>query len=473
MQPRLSEVLNALPHDLDAPDIYEGKASLQQLLNEISGKPVPVGRFNRAWILGTLQAKIAAAYLAYWIRSSYTSVEKNERRLNETHLKGALRLLGGMGYLRGAIMKIGQALANYPNIVPDEYIELLGQLHFEAPPMHYSLLREMIHNELGKDPEELFEEFDTHAFAAASLGQVHRARLKTGEEVAVKIQYPNIGRTIRDDFRNMSAILLPMRLHRDWDNIKEQLEDIRETLALETDYINEAQMLRIARSSFQEDDGIVVPRVYDQLSTNRILTMDYIEGDHLSAFLSTNPSQELRDHFGQLIMFSGFRMHYKQHMCYADPHPGNYLFMNDGRLGLIDFGCCRILDDQEWAYNQCVQRGLEQGGEAYQESLVQTAVPIEGASVIDEQMALLDNVVRWFNDLLKVDEPFDFGNDEFIKQGFEAMGELPKHGYIRGLPVCNWIARYLVGVRVMCYRLKARVNMKKIYDQEGRISATM
>ena len=466
MESKLSEVLSALPQELDTPLASERETSLQQLLTNISGKPVPVGRFNRAWILGTLQAKIAAAYLAYWIRSSYTSDEKNEHRLNETHLKAALRLLGGMGYLRGAIMKIGQALANYPNIVPDEYIELLGQLHFEAPPMHYSLLREMIHNELGKDPEELFEEFDTHAFAAASLGQVHRARLKTGEEVAVKIQYPNIGRTIRDDFRNMSAILLPMRLHRDWDNIKEQLEDIRETLALETDYINEAQMLRIARSSFQEDDGIVVPRVYDQLSTNRILTMDYIEGDHLDAFLSTNPSQESRDHFGRLIMFSGFRMFYRKRLSYSDPHPGNYLFMKDGRLGLIDFGCCRILNDEEWAYSRCVQRGIDEGGEAFRESLIRSTVPIEGQKINEDHITLLGEMTHYFNDSLKIDEPFDFGNEEYIKQGFEMFSEFPKRRYFRGLPVNTWILRCLLGVRVLCYRLKAKVNMKRIYDQE-------
>lgn len=470
MQPQLSEVLKALPDDLDRSDAFDNKASLQQLLKDLSGKPVPVGRFNRAWILGTLHAKIAAGYLAYWIRSSYVSADEKERRLNETHLKAALRLFGGMGYLRGAIMKIGQAMANYPHIVPDEYVELLSHLHFEAPPMHYSLLREMIHNELGKDPQELFEEFDTHAFAAASLGQVHRARLKTGEEVAVKIQYPNIGQTIRDDFRNMSAILLPMRLHRDWDNIKEQLDDISESLTLETDYINEAQMLRIARSSFHKDEGIVVPRVHDQLSTNRILTMDYIEGDHLDAFLSTNPSQESRDHFGRLIMFCGLRLYYSKRLCYSDPHPGNYLFMEDGRLGLIDFGCCRILNDQEWEYYRSVQRGIDEGGEALRESLIHSTVPVEGQKIDEDHITLLGDLTSWINDCLKMDKPFDFGNEEYIKQGFEMISEFPRRRYFRGLPVNTWFLRSLMGVRVLCYRLKARVNMKKIYDQEGKLS---
>ncbi len=115
-------------------------------------------------------------------------------------------------------MKVGQTLVNFDDLLPDELVKTLEQLHFEAPPMHYALVREHLHNELGGDPETIFAEFETTAFAAASLGQVHRARLKTGEPVAVKVQYPGIARTIRSDFRNLIAVLTPMRLSKDWQN---------------------------------------------------------------------------------------------------------------------------------------------------------------------------------------------------------------------------------------------------------------
>src|SRR5262249_7726154 len=152
------------------------------------------------------------------------------------HWQTAARLLDAMGYLRGAVMKVGQTLANFPDIAPREFVATLQQLHFDAPPMHWSLLREMVHGELGDDPENLFASFEHRAFAAASLGQVHRARLKTGEEVAVKIQYPGIARTIREDFRNFFLFLLPGRLGKDWESTKDQFDDLRARMEQETDY---------------------------------------------------------------------------------------------------------------------------------------------------------------------------------------------------------------------------------------------
>ena len=124
--------------------------------------------------------------------------------------------------------------------------------HYTAPPMHWSLLKEMVFNELGEEPENLFARFDKRAFAAASLGQVHAGRLKSGEEVAVKIQYPGIARTIREDCRNLLLFLLPGRLGRDWENTREQLDDLCVRLGRETDYEQEAAMLRRVRPLFHE-----------------------------------------------------------------------------------------------------------------------------------------------------------------------------------------------------------------------------
>src|SRR5258708_36537301 len=215
-----------------------------------------------------------------------------------------------MSYLRGAVMKVGQTLANFPDIVPREFVETLEHLHFDAPPMHWSLLREMVFNELSDDPENLFESFEKRAFAAASLGQVHRARLKGGEEVAVKIQYPGIARTIREDFRNFFLFLLPGRLGKDWENMKDQFDDLRTRLERETDYEAEAVTLAKVRPLFREDEGIVVPRVFPQHSTARILTMERLGGVHLSEYLAQEPSQAERNAAARKVLRAWFRMMY-------------------------------------------------------------------------------------------------------------------------------------------------------------------
>ena len=194
----LAELMTALP---DVAEAQHAEKLTSSVLENSSMHPVPVGRLRRLGLLGTLQAKIGAAYMFHWLRGWFRNSADSERLLAETHWKTAVRLLDSMTYLRGSVMKIGQTLANFPDIAPREFVETLEKLHFSAPPMHWSLLREMVFNELGDDPENLFAEFDKQAFAAASLGQVHRARLKSGELVAVKIQYPGIRRIVEADLR--------------------------------------------------------------------------------------------------------------------------------------------------------------------------------------------------------------------------------------------------------------------------------
>jgi len=378
----VSDLLAALPESAEAnPEIGD---SLRKIYEHMGDKSLPTGMMHRLWTLGTLQAKVAAAYLAYWIRSSYRTADERERMLNETHLRAAIKLLGGMSYLRGIFMKMGQTLANYPTWAPQEFIDTLSHLNFEAPPMHFSLLREMVRGELGGEVEELFAEFDTTAFAAASLGQVHRARLHSGEAVAVKIQYPGIAEAIRSDSRSLLTLLAPMRLSTDWDSIRKQLEDVRRTVEIETDYRQEAAYLKRGRSVFQPQDRIIVPKVIDELSTGRVLTMELLEGVHLDRYLATNPGQDERDRYGELIMRASFRIAHRGKFWYCDSHPGNYFFMPDGRLGILDFGCCREFTADEWDYyNQVWKVYMIDDGAGLREAIIRSA-DLDPTKPVDE-----------------------------------------------------------------------------------------
>jgi hypothetical protein len=467
MSPDVAELVAALP-DLDDELRAEPKW-LHDALAELGRSAAPDGALRRLWAFGGLQAQVALAYLAYWMRSWFGDVKERERDLAETHLRAALKMLRTMGYLRGAATKLGQALANLLHIVPDEIAATLERLHFEAPPMHFALLRELVRDELGQEPEQAFATFDTRAFAAASLGQVHRATLKSGEDVAVKIQYPAIGRSIRSDFRNLSALLLPLRLGPGWEPMKAQLEEVHHVIDQETDYLREAEWQRRARSLYQEDDMILVPRLHDELSTRRVLTMEYIDGVHIQSFLAGNPSQEVRDHFGALIVQAGSRMHYGGRLLYADPHPGNYLFRADGRLGFLDFGCVRPYTDREWECNRLADLAIR-GGPSEEMRVARAGFGLADGEELDPAILALNiEFSRWLWRPYRHDGPFDFGDPGYLREGVDRFAAL---GRVRiaapWLTMNAFIARWFLGAAAMLYRLRARVDIRAIYLRERR-----
>jgi predicted unusual protein kinase regulating ubiquinone biosynthesis (AarF/ABC1/UbiB family) len=376
-----------------------------------------------------------------------------------------------MGYMRGAVMKVGQTLASFPDVVPKEYADTLESLHFQAPPMHFSLLRELFLNEFGQEPETLFAEFDETAFAAASLGQVHRAKLKTGETVAVKIQYPGIARTIRTDFKNLIPMLLPVRLSKDWDNLKSQLEFLRRSLEQETDYEREANFLTRARKLFYEEEGIVVPKVHPEYSTGKVLTMEYLPGVHLAEYLKANPSQEERNESARKIMRGTARILYRERIQNVDCHPGNYLFMPDGRVGLIDFGCMLTYESAEdWACIARMSKGITTGAESDIRGAMREWGQFGDVPDDDER---LDAFVRFAKNCWKPYHqpgPFDYGDKEHLQEGIDIFAEMAGKRYVRSYHTNLMNFRWESSQRMLMYRLAAVVDPKPIMEEE--IAAT-
>jgi len=430
---------------------------------------IPTGRLARLWTLGTMQAQIAAAYAAMWVRSFFGSADANAQQLVETHMATAMRLVGGMLYLRGAVMKVGQALALYPNLVPEEIAATLAQLHFDAPPMHFAMVREQLCNELDHDLPEVFSEFEEQAFAAASLGQVHRARLRSGERVAVKIQYPGIGQTIRSDLRNLAAVLAPLRFTRDWDNLTAQLDEIRDVLTSEVDYEAEADSLEHARSLFTDGDGVRVPRVFRDVSTARVLTMEFIDGRHLDAWLRRQPSQSERDAFGSKLYTIAFRMYYAGRCAYADPHPGNYLFCDDGRVALLDFGCVPRYDDAAWELLSQMDAAFYRDRDNMRATLARYCDLSQEELRDESRMALLEESFRWAVEPL-LHQPFDFGNGEHLRVGIDIMARSIAKRYTRAHRLQVYLSRTLLGLRSLLYRMSSRVDVRAIHARELRAS---
>ena len=324
-----------------------------------------------------------------------------------------------------------------------------------------------LRNELGGDPDEVFDSFEKEAFAAASLGQVHRARLKSGERVAVKIQYPGIARTIDADFRNLAALLFPMRLGRDWASLNAQVEEIHRMLKLEVDYEHEAEALSRARGLFGPEDGIVVPDVYEQYSTTRVLTMEYLPGRQLSELLATTPSQTIRNDFGTKMYMVWFRLYYAS-MNYADPHSGNYLFMDDGRLGLLDFGCVQRYGAEERELMRSSDRFLDGVGDL-PEFLRRAAGCTDEDLANEDYVDLIKESVNWMLAPARQEGAFDFGNERHLQRGIDWMVQLIRKRYTRSHPMYVYYYRSVFGLMSLLLRLGAQVDVRTvIYPERER-----
>lgn len=463
----VKNLVEALPEDINgSTDVIN---PLQDLLAGLESKTVPTKSLMRMWILSSLQAKVAIGYLAYGLRKNFVSKSEQEMMLNETHTKAALKIISTMGYMRGAVMKVGQLLANLPTLVPDQIADVLASLHFEAPPMHYGLIRETLLDELGSEPEEIFDSFERKAFAAASLGQVHKARLKSGEEVAVKIQYPNIARTISADLRNLRTVMQPMRFSADWQSIRDNLEDLEAMLNMEADYRKEAESCREAAPYFAEDEDIVLPRVFDEYSTGKVLTMEYLPGMHLKEYIETDPSQGERDRYAELLTLLSSRLYFKGRMFFADPNPGNFIFMENGRLGLIDYGCIRRITDAEWDLQMDAWRaGLNDDPEALDKAIALHCLFDSPSAMEAERLELLRAHLRWQLRPVLYDGQFDFGDENFFREGVELHMALFRKRFTRGAPINIWSSRFIFGFRALVYKLKGKVNLKKITENEMR-----
>ena len=432
-------------------------------------RAVPTNALRRLFAMGSLQARIGAAYALCRVRELFATDEEKRALRSKAHMAAAMRLLLGAGYLRGAVVKAAQALANYPRLSPDEYVQVLDAMHFQVPPMHFSLVREQFRRELGSEPERLFAEFDTRAFAAASLGQVHRARLRDGTDVAVKVQYPGIARAVDGDTRALAALVRSMPFLRDRAYEADVVAEIRAGLVRETDYVREARTAALVRRALVDVPDVVVPRVHERLSGKRVITMDFVDGVHVAEFRSRNPPQEVRDRVGATLMRVVERLYYSERTILGDPGAGNFLFTDDGRVGVIDFGCYRTFDDHEWDVVNAVIAAHDDPV-ALDRALLRCARLDHETDVDPEHLESVRRSTAWYLESMQRDEPFDFGNPAYLQRGMDATRRVLERRHTRQMPVFVWQTRCFMGLRVLLHRLGARVNQFRI-DEEERARA--
>lgn len=321
------------------------------------------GALARGYRLGRLGLSVAGSYLGYQAQNLFLGEGERPQRQARFQQRVSRRVREELGSLKGPAMKLGQLFSMGSGTLRPEALEELANLQMRAPGMHASLARAQFKSVLGKYPEELFREFDPEPFAAASLGQVHRGITQSGEKVAVKIQYPAIRSAIENDFKLFRSLTLPGRVT---GHVPEALlAEFERGILEETDYVHEAQNIEFFRKEMQGFTYLSIPRVYPELSGDRVLTMSFIEGASLRGFLREKPSVALRNLVGERLVEMYHTQLYWLKALHADSHPGNYLFRSDGGIGLVDFGCVkRLRIDMTEIMNSLINRSWRQGDAA-------------------------------------------------------------------------------------------------------------
>ena len=259
-----------------------------------------------------------------------------------------------------------------------------------------------------------------------------------------------------------------MCLTKDWQNTLDKLADIEQMLLMETDYEQEAEFGRKTRLLFSEADRIVVPQVYGEYSSKRILTTEYLRGCHITEFLGRKPPQEERDAFTHLLTVATYRMFYRLRLLPADPHPGNFIFMDDGRLGLIDFGCTLALSEEEWTFsNEAIQAALDRDLPGLNRAIARACTFDNPDDMEPDHLKVIRQGFYWFMEPWQQEGLFDFGDKAFFLRGIDNALEATRKGYTRSVPMTIWSNRFTFGGRAFCYKLKGRCEFRKIFLRES------
>lgn len=313
-------------------------------MNDDEG-PIPRGRLGRVARIAGMATRVGAGLAADRVKRLWGGGDEN----TAAEL-AAIQVLQTLGTLKGAALKAGQTLSLFANHLPPEARAIVGRLYSQAPSVPYADIARVVEEELGGPPGTVFASFSETPLAAASLGQVHTATLHTGEKVAVKVQYPGVAAALGDDLQNIASLLKAAGVVFD---SADYLEEIRREVLAELDYLKERAQLETFRGYLARWPDLVVPRSYAEFSTGRVLTLELLEGPTLNEAARNvdGMSEAERWRRGDQLVRAGFGPLLFDRAVHADSHPGNYLLLTDGRLGILDFGSVKFLSEPFWRTN--------------------------------------------------------------------------------------------------------------------------
>ena len=293
--------------------------------------------------LASMTASIATKTVSNSIKNFNADEEKKNASRSQLFQDIGLQIADTLGEMKGAVMKVGQIASQYKDIFPPEVAKAIGKLQRQAPPMPFKVIRQQIEKELGQPLEQLFLSVDETPFAAASIGQVHKAVLKNGEAVVVKVQYPGVDEACESDLKQVRLALRLMGVLKIDRKLQDKIfKEIQDSLDNELNYQIEAQNLEIARTFHAAiDDKIIIPKVYPEYSSRHILTLSQELGESIET--ASTWSQDTRNELGRRLFRAIGQEIFYLNRFHCDPHPGNFAFREDGHVIVYDYGGVKVL----------------------------------------------------------------------------------------------------------------------------------
>ena len=420
-------------------------------------------RVGRGAALARLALRIGGRYVARSPRLLFASVERRTELRHDLALRSADEVAEELGSMKGVLMKLGQMASYVYEDMPPTFRAAMSRLQHKAPPMTPALAASVVVEELGAAPESVFARWDRVPFAAASIGQVHRAITKDGRAVAVKVQYPGIARSITSDLRNVGLIRRLVGAAFPGLDTRSLVDELGERLHEEVDYVREAQNQELFATYYDGHPVIHVPHVVGELSTSRVLTSELVVGDRFERVLEWD--QRERDLAAETIYRFVFRSLYRLHAFNGDPHPGNYLFHGGGRVSFLDFGLTKHFSDHDLDPLIDAVRFIvfDKDGEGFRASMERAGFLRPGAPVATE--VVIDRFGHFYGSVLR-DEPMTLTPEyasSIVRRFFDARGPLAPYSDVPREYVV--MQRINLGLYAVLGSLNATANWRRIAEE--------
>lgn len=427
---------------------------------------IPTSKIERASKLVQTGAKIGVNYVKHYAEKM-VNPDLTRDKLNENNAED---IYDGLKSLKGSALKVAQMLSMDKNFLPQAYVEKFSLSQFSVPPLSAPLVLKTFKTNFGKTPYEIFDEFNANSVNAASIGQVHLAK-KNDKKLAVKIQYPGVANSISSDLALVKPIAIRMFNLQGKDSDK-YFKEVEDKLIEETNYLLELEQSQEVVAACSKIENIVFPNYYPEFSSEKIITMDWMSGIHLSEFTAKNTDQEVGNRIGQALWdFYMYQIHVLRKV-HADPHPGNFLVDDQNRLIALDFGCMKQIPNEFYEpYFELINKNVITDQKLFNQKLFELEILRP-----DDSPSEIEYFTEMFHDLLSLftkpfqNETFDFADETFfdsiakLGERFSNDTNLKKMNGNRGSKHFIYMNRTFFGLYNLMFDLKAKIvveNFKK------------